>query len=45
MAVGGKLSDGRVYTAEGIDIAELDDQGKIVYLENVPKNPELFQRY
>ncbi|WP_169055947.1 nuclear transport factor 2 family protein [Bacillus pumilus] len=41
----GKLSDGRVYTAEGIDIAELDDKGKIVYLENVPKNPELFQRY
>ncbi|WP_144520098.1 nuclear transport factor 2 family protein [Bacillus pumilus] len=44
-AVCGKLSDGRVYTAEGIDIAELDDKGKIVYLENVPKNPELFQRY
>lgn len=44
-AVCGKLTDGRVYTAEGIDIAELDDQGKIVYLENVPKNPELFQRY
>ncbi|MFB8736156.1 hypothetical protein ACEQPO_28450 [Bacillus sp. SL00103] len=39
------FSDGRVYTAEGIDIVELDDKGKIVYLENVPKNPELFQRY
>ncbi|USD82652.1 nuclear transport factor 2 family protein [Bacillus safensis] len=44
-AVCGKLSDGRVYTAEGIDIAELDDKGKIVYFENVRKNPELLQIY
>ncbi|MGE6630475.1 nuclear transport factor 2 family protein [Bacillus sp. NPDC077027] len=44
-AVCGKLANGNVYTAEGVDIAELDESGKIVYLENVPNNPQLFARY
>lgn len=31
-----------VYTEEGMDIARLDEQGKIVYLENVPDNTSFF---
>lgn len=38
---GNRFEDG-VYTQEGIDIARLDDDGKIVYLENIPKDSTLF---
>ncbi|MEK4562939.1 nuclear transport factor 2 family protein [Staphylococcus sp. FSL K6-3157] len=38
---GNRFENG-VYTQEGIDIAQLDDDGKIVYLENKPKDKQLF---
>ena len=44
-AVCGKKSDGTVYTQTGKDIAELDDSGKIRYLENVPDQAALFDSY
>lgn len=44
-AVCGKRKDGKVYTQQGIDIAELDEKGKIKYLENVPDNSQLFKKY
>lgn len=44
-AVCGKSKEGKVYTQLGVDIAELDDEGKIKYLENVPDNSELFKKY
>lgn len=44
-AVCGKKKDGTVYTQTGIDIAELDEEGKIKYLENVPDNAQLFDSY
>ncbi|MFT2140295.1 nuclear transport factor 2 family protein [Staphylococcus sp. GDY8P145P] len=31
-----------VYTQEGKDIARLDENGKIIYLENQPKDDQLF---
>ena len=44
-AVCGKSKEGKVYTQLGVDIAELDEEGKIKYLENVPDNSELFKKY
>ena len=44
-AVCGKKKDGTVYTQTGIDIAKLDENGKITYLENVPDNAQLFDSY
>ena len=44
-AVCGKKKDGSVYTHTGKDIAGLDGNGKIEYLENVPDNNDLFNRY
>ncbi|EOT46501.1 MULTISPECIES: nuclear transport factor 2 family protein [Enterococcus] len=41
-AICGKRFETGVYTEEGMDIARLDDQGKIVYLENVPDNTAFF---
>ena len=44
-AICGKRKDGSVYTGEGIDIAELDFNGKIKDLQNSPDNPNLFKNY
>lgn len=44
-AVCGKRKDGTVYTQLGKDIAELDEDGKIKYLENVPENSGIFNVY
>ena len=44
-AVCGKKKDGTVYTQVGIDIAELDKDGKIKSLENVPDDADLFNSY
>lgn len=44
-AVCGKNKSGKVYTQTGIDIAKLDENGKINYLENVPDNSNLFNDY
>lgn len=44
-AVCGKRKDGTVYTQLGKDIAELDEDGKIKYLENVPDNSGIFNVY
>ncbi|MDN4524654.1 nuclear transport factor 2 family protein [Fictibacillus fluitans] len=44
-AVCGKTASGKVYTQTGKDIAKLNNEGKIIYLENVPDNTELFQTY
>ncbi|MDO4535973.1 MAG: hypothetical protein Q4B63_09210 [Clostridium perfringens] len=44
-AVCGKRKDKSVYTQTGKDIASLDENGKIKYLENVPDNTDLFERY
>lgn len=41
-AICGKRFETGVYTEEGMDIARLDEQGKIVYLENVPDNTAFF---
>ncbi|QDH21127.1 nuclear transport factor 2 family protein [Saccharibacillus brassicae] len=44
-AVCGHSAEGKVYAKTGIDIARLNEQGKIVYLENVPTDKEAFGRY
>lgn len=44
-AVCGKSKEGKVYTQLGVDIAELNEDGKIKYLENVPDNSQLFKEY
>lgn len=44
-AVCGKSKAGKVYTQTGVDIAELDENSKIKYLENVPDNTQLFKRF
>lgn len=44
-AVCGKNKSGKVYTQTGKDIAKLDKNGKINYLENVPDNSNLFNDY
>ncbi|MBE6050230.1 MAG: hypothetical protein E7214_06080 [Clostridium sp.] len=41
----GYKKDGTVYTQVGIDVAELDEFGKIRYLENVPDDSKLFNSY
>ncbi|QGQ97729.1 nuclear transport factor 2 family protein [Paenibacillus psychroresistens] len=44
-AVCGKSKDGNVYAKTGIDIAELNDDGKIIYLENVQADKNAFKKY
>lgn len=41
-AICGNRFETGVYTQEGIDIARLDDEGKIIYLENQPEDKALF---
>jgi len=42
-AVCGKRADGSVFTQDGKDIARLDENGRIAYLENVPDDPTMFR--
>lgn len=42
-AVCGKRADGSVFTQDGKDIARLDGNGRIAYLENVPDDPTMFR--
>ncbi|MGX1194670.1 nuclear transport factor 2 family protein [Metabacillus sp. SLBN-84] len=44
-AVCGKRSAGSVFTQTGKDIAKLNDDGKICYLENIPDNASMFDSY
>lgn len=44
-AVCGKTSAGKVYAFSGIDRAKLDGDGKIVYLENIPSDKTIFNKY
>ncbi|WP_285767080.1 nuclear transport factor 2 family protein [Peribacillus sp. SI8-4] len=44
-AVCGKRSSGTVFTQTGKDIARLNNEGKICYLENVPDNTNMFASY
>ncbi|MDA1775319.1 nuclear transport factor 2 family protein [Bacillus cereus] len=44
-AVCGKRSTGTVFVQTGKDIAKLDDNDKIVYLENIPDNKAMFESY
>jgi len=44
-AVCGKRATGSVFTQTGKDIAKLDKNGKIIYLENVPDNTNMFDSY
>lgn len=44
-AVCGKTSSGKVYALSGIDRAKLDGDGKIVYLENIPSDKTIFNKY
>lgn len=39
-AICGNRYETGVYTQEGIDIAKLDSEGKIIYLENKPNNSD-----
>ncbi|MCD8817805.1 nuclear transport factor 2 family protein [Mammaliicoccus sciuri] len=41
-AICGNRYETGVYTQEGKDIARLDAKGKIIYLENQPKDDQLF---
>ena len=44
-AVCGQTSEGAVYAKTGVDIARLNADGKIVYLENVPTDKDAFGKY
>lgn len=44
-AVCGMSSAGTVYAKTGIDIARLNEDGKIVYLENVQEDKHAFSKY
>ncbi|NOU69129.1 nuclear transport factor 2 family protein [Paenibacillus sp. LMG 31461] len=44
-AVCGKTVAGKVYALTGIDIAKLDNEGKIKYLENVPTDKNALKTY
>lgn len=44
-AVCGQSSAGHVYAQTGVDIARLNEAGKIVYLENVPTDKTAFATY
>ncbi|MGF9889169.1 nuclear transport factor 2 family protein [Priestia megaterium] len=44
-AVCGKRASGSVFTQTGKDIAKLDENGKISYLENVPDDTNMFDTY
>lgn len=44
-AVCGQTSAGSVYAQTGLDIARLNEAGKIVYLENVPTDKNAFATY
>lgn len=44
-AVCGKRTSGSVFTQTGKDIAKLNEEGKITYLENVPDAADMFESY
>lgn len=44
-AICGKRKDQTVYVQTGIDIVELDDNGKIKYIENIPDDSNMFNEY
>ncbi|TDL80546.1 nuclear transport factor 2 family protein [Peribacillus frigoritolerans] len=44
-AVCGKTIQGKVYALSGIDRAKLNEEGKIVYLENIPSDKTIFNKY
>ena len=44
-AICGKRKDQTVYTQTGVDIVELDENGKIKYIENVPNDSNMFSDY
>ncbi|ODP29602.1 hypothetical protein PTI45_01085 [Paenibacillus nuruki] len=44
-AVCGMSSEGTVYAKTGIDIARVNEEGQIVYLENVQENQDAFSKY
>lgn len=44
-AVCGMSSQGTVYAKTGIDIARVNEEGKIVFLENVQENQDAFSKY
>ena len=44
-AICGKRKDQTVYTQTGVDIVELDENGKIKYIENIPKDSNMFSDY
>ena len=44
-AVCGKASNGAVYAQTGVDIARLNADGKIMYLENKPTDKNAFSTY
>lgn len=44
-AVCGKTQGGAVYAKTGIDIARLNEDGKIIYLENVQADTDAFKNY
>lgn len=44
-AICGKRKDQTIYTQTGVDIVELDENGKIKYIENIPKDSNMFSDY
>lgn len=44
-AVCGMSSEGTVYAKTGIDIARVNKEGKIIFLENVQENQDAFSKY
>ncbi|MDT0124647.1 nuclear transport factor 2 family protein [Paenibacillus sp. RRE4] len=44
-AVCGQATDGSVYAKTGVDIARVNDAGRIVYLENVQADENAFSKY
>lgn len=44
-AVCGQAADGTVYAKTGIDIARVNDEGQIMYLENVQDDKDAFSKY
>lgn len=44
-AICGKRKDQTVYTQTGVDIVELDENGRIKYIENVPNDSNMFSDY
>ncbi|WP_337033410.1 nuclear transport factor 2 family protein [Paenibacillus illinoisensis] len=44
-AVCGQAGDGTVYAKTGIEIARVNDEGQIMYLENVQDDKDAFRKY